>query len=185
MKINELTMFMNDPKNKMLKNDQLQSVLQKKLEVKEYMSIKDKKKLVEDIINSCILYEDGMYKFDDSDKYICFIMKSIEAYTNLELSHDIENDYDELCRAKVLEKVIGTFQQEYDDVNVLLQMKCDYILSGNTINAQVGRLVSALILKLDDAIAVFSKGAKNFDISKLPISKDDLHKLIDFLGTQK
>lgn len=185
MKVQELVEFMNNSKNKMLKADQLQAVMQKQLEVKEYMGIKDKKKLINDIVNECIIYEDGLFKFDDIEKYVVFTMKTIEAYTNLELSDDIEEDYDMLCRAKILESVVSTFKKEYDDVNILLSMKCDYILSGNNIEAQFGKFLNNISEKVDDFAAVLSDKVGNFDIGQLPIGKEDLMKLMDFINIQK
>lgn len=185
MKVQELVEFISNPKNKVLKVDQLQIILKKELEIKEYISIKEKKQLVKNIIDTCILYEDGVYKFDDTDKYICFIMKTIEAYTNIELSEDIEDDYDILCRAKILEIVIDTFKKEYEEVNVLLQMKCDYILSGNNIESQVGRFLDTLMNAVNNIVNVISEKIDNFDMSEPPIDKDDLSKLMSFIDIQK
>ena len=185
MKVQELVEFVGNPKNKILKQDQLQAVLKKQLEVKDYISIKEKKKLIDDIVNECILFEDGIFKFDDIDKYVCFIMKTIATYTNLELSDNIEEDYDILCSAQILDFVVNTFKKEYDDVNILLQMKCDYILSGNNIEAQIGKFLNELSEKIDDLIVILSDKVENFDINNLPVSKKDLNKLINFLNTQK
>ena len=177
MKINQLVEFVGSSKNKMLKTEQLQQVIAKEIEVKDYISIKEKKALIDDIINSCILYEDGIFKFDDIDKYIVFTMKTIAAYTNLELSADIEEDYDMLCRAKILNMVIDTFVGEYENINLLLQMKCDYILKGNNIEAQIGKFLTEILNKLDD----FADVIANFDISNLPINMDDITKLIEYI----
>ena len=111
MKIDELIKLMSNAKNKMLKADQVQALLKKHLEVKEYIGIKAKKDLVDDIVNECILYENGLFKFNDIDKYICFTMRVIEAYTNIELSDDLEEDYDLLCESKLLDTVIDTFKK--------------------------------------------------------------------------
>ena len=102
MTIIELVEFVGNSKNKMLKSAQLEELIAKKVEVKKYIGIKDKKTLVESIVNECILFDSGMFKFDDIEKYICFTMRVIEAYTNLELSADIEDDYDMLCQAGLL-----------------------------------------------------------------------------------
>lgn len=185
MTINEFVESMNKDKNKIQKAEQLQAFLKKKLEVKEYMSIKQKKELIEDIVNECVLFDNGIFKFDDIEKYVVFTMKVIEAYTNLELSDDIENDYDALCEANLLDAVISTFKKEYDDVNVLLQMKCEYILSNNNIEAQVGKFLSDILDKLDDFASVLNNKISDFDISKLPISKDELVKLMDFIDSHK
>lgn len=180
MKINEFVEFANNSKNKMLKPEQFKQVVAKALEVKDYISIKDKKALINNIIESCVLYEDGMFKFDDINKYIVFTMKTIAAYTNLELSNDMEEDYDVLCKAKLLNTVIETFNGEYENLNLLFQMRCDYVLSNNGIEAQVGRFLSNILEKIDN----FVEAAANFDISKLPVSMEDLNKLMEFVNSQ-
>lgn len=163
MKINAFIENMNQNKSKLLKSEQVQSFIKKELNVKEYLSIKDKKQLVDSIVNECILYEDGIFKFNDIDKYICFTMRTIAAYTNIELSDDIEDDYDALCESKLLNAVIESFNGEYENVRTLLQMKCDYILSSNTIEAQLGRFFDGVLEKADGVAGALS----NFDVSKL------------------
>lgn len=185
MTIRELIDFINNPKNKMLKGDQLQQIIAKTLGVKSYLSIKDKKNLVDDIVNNCILFDEGVFKFNEIDKYITFTMMTIAAYTNLKLSFDMENDYDMLCEAKLLNAVIDTFAGEYENVKLLLQMKCDYILSGNSIEAQCGKFLSAILEKVDDFTNVLSGKINDFDIRNLPIGIDDLNKLIEFVNSQK
>ena len=185
MKVQNLVELTTNSKNKMLKGIQLIEFLSKTLEVKKYLSIKDKRVLIDDVINNCILYEDGVYKFDDIDKYITFTMKTIAAYTNLELSADIESDYDDLCRANLLNVVIETFAGEYENVNLLLQMKCEYILSGNTIEAQFGKFLTGITDRVDDFTDVLKNKVEDFDFSNLPISMDDLGKLMEFVNLQK
>jgi hypothetical protein len=182
MTINELIIAMNNNKAKLLKPEQVQAFLKKELNVIEYMSIKNKKSLVEDIVNECILYDDGIFKFDDIDKYICFTMRTIAAYTNIELSDDIENDYDLLCKEKLLSPVIDTFVGEYENVKLLLQMKCDYILCGNSIEAQLGRFLDNVLNKLSDVTDVLKHSANNLDMNNLPIDKESLMRLFDIVN---
>ncbi len=184
MKVQEFIKVMSETKTRLLKSDQLQEFIKKQLDVKNYISIKDKKELVESIVNECVLYEDGVFKFDDIDKYIYFTMKTIATYTNLEFS-DIEDDYDLLCESKTLELIVDTFQKEYDDINILLQMKCDYILSGNSIEAQVGRFLDDVLIKVDVLVESLSKKIDNFSLDKLPFDKKDLNKLMQLINMQK
>lgn len=185
MTTREIITLMSDSKNKMLKTEQLQALLKKKLEVKEYISIKAKKSLVDDIVNECILYEDGIFKFNDIDKYICFTMRTIEAYTNLELSGDLEDEYDLLCESKLLDSIISIFKKEYDDVSILLQMKCDYVLNNNTLEAQVGRFFDGILEKVDALVDALTNKVDGFDLNNLPINSEDLGKLMQLLNTQK
>lgn len=185
MKIMEFIEVMNQSKNKALKVEQRQELAKKILETKEYLSIKDKKQLVQDIVDECILYSDGVFKFDNIDKYICFTMKTIAAYTILEQSEDIEDDYDALCESGLLSMVIGTFAEEYDSVNLLLQMKCDYILSGNTMEAQFGKFLEGVSDKLDVLVDVLSSKVGDLDIGKLigDVNPEDVSKLLSFVKT--
>lgn len=185
MKIMEFINVINNIKNKSLKADQLQQFVAKTIEVKKYLSIKEKRALINNIINNCILYEDGIYKFDDIDKYIVFTMNTIAAYTNLELSDDIEDDYDALCEANLLNVVIETFNGEYENINLLLQMRCQYILSGNNIEAQFGKFLTGMLDKIDGFATVLSNKVENFDLNNLPVSVEDLGKLIEFVNSNK
>lgn len=180
MNITNLITLINNNKAKLLKPEQIHAFLKKELNVNEYMNIKDKKNLVNDIVNECIFYEDGIYKFDDINKYICFTMRTIAAYTNLELSNDIEDDYDALCKAKILDVLINTFKKEYDDINILLQMKCDYILSGNTVEAQIGRFLDDMSEKTTKLIDSLSDKLNNFNMSS-----NDIQKLLNLIDKQK
>ena len=180
MTITNLITLINNNKAKLLKPEQIQAFLKKELDVKEYMSIKYKKNLVNGIVNECILYEDGIYKFDDIDKYICFTMRTIAAYTNLELSNDIEDDYDTLCKAKLLDMLINTFKKEYDDINILLQMKCDYILSGNTVESQIGRFLDDMSEKTTKLIDSLSDKLNNFNMNS-----NDIQKILNLINKQK
>lgn len=185
MKVQEFIEIVKSNKNKMLKGEQFQQLVCKTLEVKDYMSIKQKKELVDEIINECVMYEDGIFKFDDIDKYICFTMKTIAAYTNIELSMDIEDDYDSLCKAKLLNVVVDTFACEYENVKLLLQMKCDYILSSNNIEAQVGKFLNEILDKVDNITNAVSNKIEDFDVKKLPIDANILNKLMEFVNSQK
>ncbi len=104
---------------------------------------------------------------------ICFA-----GYTNIELSDDIESDYDILCESKLLNTIIESFNGEYENVKILLQMKCDYILSGNNIEAQIGKFFSEVLDKLGILTNTFSEKISDFNFDNLPIDKENLDKII-------
>ena len=144
--------------------------LKKDLEVKSYLSIKDKKKLVEQIVDDTIIYDSGLFKFNGIDQLVYYNMRCIEAYTNLELSDDIENDYDLLCQSGLMNKILATFENEYTEILSLLQMQCDYILLDNSITAKVNVLLSAVtngVDKLSDSIIDTFKNIKPEDMQKI------------------
>lgn len=187
MKIKEFVEYVQKNIAKTMKDDQIGKVAQKALEVKKYMSIKDKKNLVEDIVNECVLYEDGVFKFDDIDKYVCFTMMTIEAYTSLELSDDVEDDYDMLCESGLLNHVVNTFKDEYDSVNILLQMRCDHILSGNTIEAQLGKFLGEISDKVDSFAEVLTAKIDDFNIGDVlsAINPETVTKLLSMIQSVK
>lgn len=150
--------------------DQQNEKLKRDLEVKPYLSIKDKKKLVEQIVDDTIIYDSGLFKFNGIDQLVYYNMRCIEAYTNLELSDDLEDDYDALVSSGLMNKILGTFEGEYTEVLSLLQMQCNYILMDNSIASKVNTLlVSATnaINKLAEAAEKSFKDIKPEDIQKI------------------
>lgn len=174
MKIREFVDYMKKNTNRTMKEDQVASLIKRVLEPKTYISIKDKKEIVDKIINRCIYYENGVFKFDGIERYVYFTMYTLAAYTNLELSEDIENDFDALSESKLLPAVICLIQQEFDDVNVFLQMQCDYILEGNSIEAQVGKFFDGLLEKIDVIGNGLGKYLGNIDLGSLLKDKDKI-----------
>lgn len=184
MKILEFIQVVNNNKAKLYNKadkNALQNFIKQTLNIKSYISIKKKKQLVEDIVSETIIYENGLLKFNGIDQYIVYAMKCIEAYTDLELSDDIENDYDELSKVGLLEPITSTFAEEYKTVLTLLQMQCDYILMDNSISSKVGVFLTSVSSIIDKLANSLSNSVDNFDISKLNIDKKDIEKITEFL----
>lgn len=184
MKILEFIQVVNNNKAKLYNKadkNALQNFIKQTLNIKSYISIKEKKQLVEDIVSETIIYENGLLKFNGIDQYIVYAMKCIEAYTDLELSDDIENDYDELSKVGLLEPITSTFAEEYKTVLTLLQMQCDYILMDNSISSKVGVFLTSVYSIIDKLANSLSNSVDNFDISKLNIDKKDIEKITEFL----
>lgn len=184
MKILEFIQVVNNNKAKLYNKadkNALQNFIKQTLNIKSYISIKEKKQLVEDIVSETIIYENGLLKFNGIDQYIVYAMKCIEAYTDLELSDDIENDYDELSKVGLLEPITSTFAEEYKTVLTLLQMQCDYILMDNSISSKVGVFLTRVSSIIDKLANSLTNSVDNFDISKLNIDKKDIEKITEFL----
>jgi len=183
MKVNQFIEYMQKSINRTMKDDQISKMVQKVLEVKKYISIKDKKDLIESIVDDCILYEDGVFKFDEIEKYVCFTMRTIAAYTNLEVSDDIEDDYDLLCESDLLNTIVNAFKDEYDSVNILLQMRCDYILSGNTIEAQLGKFLDETSDKIDTLVGALTSKVGELNLSELlsNVNPENITKLLSIV----
>lgn len=179
MTIREFVDYMKKNTNKTIREDQVVSMAKKTLEPKSYLSIKDKKDLVNKIIDKCIYYENGLFKFDGIDRYMYFTMYTIEAYTNIELDADVEAEFDALSESKLLPIITCMIQQEFDDVNIFLQMQCDYILAGNSIEGQFGRFFDEILEKVDALGIGLSNILSNVDLKGMLENKDNILKLFE------
>jgi hypothetical protein len=93
-------------------------------------------------------------------------MRCIEAYTDLEIN-DMEDDYDLLCSTGLLNKVLRTFEEEYNSILSLLQMQCDYVLMDNSVTANINVLLTAAtaaINKLGDSAGEMFNGINAADV---------------------
>jgi hypothetical protein len=64
-------------------------------------------------------------------------------------------------------------------------MQCDYILSNNSISAQCGKFLTNVMDKIHDFASVLTGAVGKLDSGKLPVSLDDVNKLIEFVNSQK
>lgn len=157
-------------------NDQNEKI-KKVLEIKSYLGIKQKKELIDDIVNDTIIYDNGLYKFNGVDQYVTYVMKTIVAYSNLEIN-DIEEDYDALCESGLLNKILRTFESEYQEVLSLLQMQCDYILLDNSVTAHINSTLDAIvgaINKISDSVIGTLKN----------VNADDIKGIVDLVNKMK
>lgn len=178
MKINEFIDYMKKNTNRTTREDQVASLINKAIEPKAYLGFREKRDLVDKIVNRTVYYENGIFKFDGIDRYMYFTMYTIEAYTNLELSDDVVADFDALSESKLLPAVICLIQKEFDDVNIFLQMRCEYIMEDNSIEAQVGKLLAVVSEKLDGLENGLLQNLRNINIDELLQYKDEILKYL-------
>lgn len=178
MRINEFIEYMGKNINRTLKEEQVLDLVKKKLEVKNYIPIKEKKELVEKIIHNSIYFENGNYKIDQIDCYMYFTMFTIDTYTNLEVDNT-ENCFDVLSESGLMPTVIGAIGQEYSDINTFLNMRQDEILESNSIEMQVGKFFTNILEKVDD----FEKDLVEA-LNGLNLSKDSIAKIIKMIVQQ-
>lgn len=175
MKIEKFVEIMETNKGKIYSKtnaNAMSDFIKKTLEVKDYLPLQEKKDLISKIIDSSIIYENSMYKFDEIDKYVHLVMLSIAAYTSIELSDDIENDYDVLCRSGLLTMIVDSFKDEYKSVMMLLDMQCNYILADNALGAKIGAFVESLGKNLDSLATVLKTKVEkmNLDMSNMDLN---------------
>ena len=178
MKVQEFIEYMRKNTNKTMREDQVASLLNKVLDPKSYIGFKQKRELVDKIVDKTIYYTNGVFKFDGIDRYMYFTMYTIEAYTNIELGEDVIADFDALSESKLLPAIICLIQKEFDDVNVFLQMQCEYILDDNSIEVQVGKFLTNILEKLDGVGGSLSKYLQSINIEELLKYKDAILQYI-------
>lgn len=152
--------------------------IKKDLEIKPYLGIKAKRQLIEDIVNETVIYENGLLKFNGVEQYVVYTMRCIEAYTNLELSDDLEEDYDSLCSCGLLSKILRIIDDEYQSVLSLLKMQCDYVLLDNSVTSKI----NVLLTSVADTINKVSDSIEN---NMKEIKQEDLQKVIDLTSSIK
>lgn len=182
MKIKEFVEIMEANKGKIYSKtdaNAMSNFIKKTLEVKEYLPLQEKKDLISKIIDTSIIYENSMYKFDEIDKYVHLVMFSIAAYTNVELSDDVENDYDELCKNGLLDTVVDTFRGEYQSVMMLLNMQCNYILADNALGAKLGAFVEGLSKNIDSLSGVLKTKVEAMDLDMSSIDLNNIQSLLE------
>ena len=157
----------------------------KLVETKAYLPMEEKKALIKRILDKCTVNEEGVTRINGVDQYVAFTMYTIGAYTNLEFEDDYVAEYDALCESGMLGAVVATFDGEYKTVLNLLELEKKYVLESNSIEAQVGKFLNGILVSIDGVLGALAKQAESFDMSKLPISEEDIAKLGQFLGKVK
>ena len=152
MRINEFIEHMSKNINGTMKENQILAIAQKQLEVKKYIPIKEKKDLVDKIIEKCIYFESNTFRIDAIDSYIYFTMFTIDTYTNLEID-DVEDCFDALSESGLMPVVIAALGQEYQDVQTFLNMKRGEILENNSVEMQLGKFFDSVL----DQVSEFSE----------------------------
>ena len=134
--------------------------IEKSLEIKNYITIMDKKKFAMDVIAACTDDIDGFVSVDRFKMNIYFNMKVLGLYTNLEVAEDFDSmieQYDVLCEKGLLDIILASFQNDYAAMCKVLEGMLDELLVQNSIEAQVVRIANKLSFAIDTIGSNFDK----------------------------
>lgn len=183
MKINEFIANYNEGKIDYLKDT---------LEVKEYLPFAEKYELCASVLDSCNDKDEktGLVTVDSINRQITFTITAISAYTNLEFSLDEDaeissiDEYDMLCKNKLLTPIIESFSDEYVNCeNMLTTMQNDLIANSNTIHNLAGNLAKQLLGIVEPLGNVLKTKLDSFN---LDLSQDNIDKFAKiFEGMKK
>lgn len=146
MKINELL--------EMYKKNQMIN-LKNVLEVEEYISTPLKRKMCDLVLDSCIEDVNGVLHIDSFDRYILFTIAVISMHTNLEFSIDADgvtsiDEYDELNKIGLIDKIINTFKTDYEACKVMLDMLTnDRMKNQETLEKKIVQFLNGIAQDID------------------------------------
>lgn len=158
-------------KNKMLD-------IKKELEVKEYIGIAEKEKLARVVLDNCTTEINNEIHINSLERYLLFIISVINTHTNLDFSDEDNSaldDYDALCENGLIDKIIGTFKEDYDACEIVLNMMTtDRLQSSMTIEKKiysffdnVSEIVQHATDSLLDIIKINANGEVGIDTDSL------------------
>ena len=125
------------------------------LEVEEYVSTPIKRNMCELVLDSCVENIDGVLRIDSLNRYLLFTIAVISVHTNLEFNIE-ENgttsieEYDELNKAGLIEKIIATFESDYEACKVMLDMLTnDRIKNQETLDKKILKFINSISNEID------------------------------------
>ena len=155
---------------------------------RKYVPIQEKRMIARDVLDRCVDDTDGFITIEQFDKDIYFTIASISAYTNLEFSTDYETlieEYDALAKDSwfvILPELVG------GDITVLWETLVDeekMLLSRNSIEAQVAKVVDGLLNAIDRISTKFENSIGDIDISKVIPEGTNLNEIMSMLNKLK
>ena len=162
--------------------------IKKELEIKPYVSFREKRKIAEMVVAKNIAEVDGIKKYDSIDGYISFIVTSIMAHTNLEWSDDPVADYDLLAESGLLPQIIAQFQGSHDEIDLLRKMALEMELEDNQTNAFVGRFLNGVSGMLDELRKIARDKLESVDLKNIlgaDFNEEDIAQLMSTLNKMK
>lgn len=167
----------------------IEKYIKKTLEVKEYIPFREKREIAESVVEQNTELIDGVWKNDSMDQYVTFVLAMLEAHTNLQIdSEDPVLDYDIIAESGLLPLVISTFQNDYNECDVVLKAVLAMKLEDNNVNVLVGRFLNGILTRLDSVGEVLSDklgGMSIKDIIGIDFTEKDIAALSGLLDKLK
>ena len=148
------------------------------LKVQDYIPVMQKKQFAINLLAECTYDDDYFIRIDGIKQAICFDMRIIGLYTNLEIATDFKDvveQYDMLSKNHLLQSIVVLFEDEYIVMEKIVADVLNELMEENSINAQVTRIVgkiNSLINNIGDA-------------NELPQGDFDMNKFIEAINMLK
>lgn len=176
--------FAKKVQNSKIDEHAVENYIKNTLEVKEYIPFREKRELAEKIVEQNTELIDGIWKNDSMNQYITFVLAMLDSHTNLEIGEDPVLDYDALAESGLLAQVISTFQNDYNESEVVLKAATAAKLEENNVNVLVGKFLNGVLTRLDKVGAMLG-GMNIKDILGVNFTEKDIAALSGLLDKLK
>lgn len=169
MKVNELLMSIHNKEFN----------LEKRLQVKKYLPMEEKKLIAQGIIYECTENGDGFIKVDSVQQYLSYVKFMIKHHTNLEYTYE---DYDVLCSTQygdtsLLNAIINCFGPDAKECDRILKLMCGDLMQNNSIEASVSRVLNGLVESMNSVT-----NSLNNQIGAINMEDIDFEKVKQIIG---
>ncbi len=158
--------------------------IQKTLEVKKYIPVMRKYEIAQLVFAASAKYNNGLIEIDSLKKYLNFTALMLSEYTNLEFSSKEDGgfieDYDALCEAGLLDRIIACFEEDYNrSLSVLNNLFADEISNHNTIESILAELGQNIADSIDSVAESMKEKIESFDDGNIDMSGiEDVLKML-------
>jgi len=154
------------------------------IEIKKYIPIVSKRTIARDALDRNMDDINGFIEIDNVSADVSFTMGVVCACTGLEYD-DIVSDYDSLCEAQLMDKIIEKIGADYFHALQVLEQEKDAVLTRNSIEAQVARVANSLVEAIDGLSRKLEDSIGDFNINQVIPEGTDLSQLFNMLKTLK
>lgn len=174
------------------KNGEIEN-LRDALAIRDFAPFAEKYDLCSSVLAECNTVDDktGVVTVDSVMRHVVFTITILSLYTNLEFSSD-ENgeitsidEYDMLCKSKLLKPIISEFADEYVECEQMLNtMQNDLVANSNTTHHIIGSIAKQLLNVVEPLGGMLQDKINAFN---LDLSQDNIDKYIQLfekIGTK-
>ena len=126
------------------------SILKDLINVKKYISVADKKELIQSIIDTCLKDSDnGMRYVDHFARRISFDVALIINYTDID-ELDLDDSYDFYNESGIMEYVYDTIP--YQEINMINEILDEMLVEQKELSNSISAVVNNNLLKVVDIV---------------------------------
>lgn len=149
-----------------------------------YIPVEDKKNIAIEVLEDCIVEENGYVAVDRFKRDIYFDFAMLREYTNLNLSYDFDSmieEYDVLCEHNILSLIFNYIGDDYKRAKRILSYEQQNILNKNSIEAQVAKASTALV----DMLHSVNNKLEKFNMTDILPAGTDMNQVLELLNKLK